>query len=321
MELSTEAKVGVVAAVVVAAMAVTIVALKPPAWEIEVEPVELLLKLQPRTSYVCDTHSAVTMNTERGWRRDVRVGIEVSSSHTWDVLAVEYDGTMTLRNTLDAVAIDLDAPMDMGFQYDSSEAGGAVPEGLETLAAFVGQSFKVKVSPRGEVLAVEGIEDIPLPRTVGRPGRAPLAGSTATGFTTEDGVREWFEGALRVYPPRAVAPGDTWEADARVARDLPFEVAQGARWTLRALRSGVAHIEMEREFEVEDDAPGGGAPVSFEVSGSGEGSLRIDRATGCILARRSESECEVSGGTDDIDMDMEMKMTFDMSMREKPPAP
>ena len=137
---------------------------------------------------------------------------------TWKCTGVNDDGTANLEQTIDRIQIGMNSPLAGQISYDSSTS--EVPEG--PLGAFMGpmitgmlhQSFKLKVSPTGEV------SDIQLPEKLvaafakqaevsqNRRGGLGIGGNAFD----EKGIKELIEQAVLPLPESDDAD-ETWSQE------------------------------------------------------------------------------------------------------------
>jgi FKBP-type peptidyl-prolyl cis-trans isomerase len=215
----------------------------------------------------------------------------------YDVLKVDEAGNMTTKTTFTGATFMMNGPMG-NIEYDSTQAEAKVPEPLKGIAAMLGQSFQVTMSPRGRVLDMQGAEamlqsvmekiDIP-----DKNMRAMMQDQMKAQFSAEN-LRKMTESGSAFYPEKPVAIGESWGGVAGIAPGLGINTTNS--WTLKERRDGIAIITASTTLE----APATTAPVQMgnmtvqnEMSGSGTGTMEVDEATGWV--RESEVKMVVSG--------------------------
>jgi hypothetical protein len=171
------------------------------------------------------------------------------------------------------------------ISYDSAQQATPSP-GAEPVAALLNQNYIVKLSPKGRVLDVNGVEQMKAEiRKKMPPGSedSPLGNITKT-FLDKEGIKETTESLLAVFPDKPVEPGQSW-SEKRVFK-AGFGRIEESKWTLQKQEGGVAMIGMTGTVRSNPSAPPGemqGMKLRFDLSGSQEATIRIVEATGLIL--------------------------------------
>lgn len=151
--ISVVARLGscVVAVAAVVASATAVAADAPVRWKFK--PGETL-------NYVLERGADGKMKLS-GSELGIKMGMVFDT--TWKVATVESDGTGNIEQTIDRIQINMESPLAGTVKYDSANAA-AKPAGPiwammgPVVEGMLGQTFKVKISPRGEV------SDIQLPQ-------------------------------------------------------------------------------------------------------------------------------------------------------------
>jgi hypothetical protein len=211
-----------------------------------------------------------------------------------DVLDVDGQGNMRVRYTYTWSRFKQVDPMST-VDYDSAQHSSP-PGGAEGFAALLGQSYTLRLSPRGKVLEVDGLKALAEAVQKKLPPGTNLSApnNPLTSFLDEQAVREMTEGLLGVYPDKPVEPGDSWTETKLVKRGLPMVVE--STWTLQGLEGGVARIGAAETLKSDPDAPpmdADGMKMKIDLSGSQAGTIRVEQATGLI--RTSSGRHQLKG--------------------------
>lgn len=170
------------------------------------------------------------------------------------------------------------------ISYDSAQQA-TPPAGAEPVAALVNQSYIVKLSPKGRVLDVNGVEQMKAEVQKKMPPGAedsPMGNVTKT-FLDKQGIKEMTEGLMAVYPDKPVEPGQSW-SEKRILKG-GFGRIEESKWTLQKQEAGIATIGMTGVVRSDPGAPPTdmqGMKLRFDLSGSQEATIRIVEATGVI---------------------------------------
>lgn len=209
----------------------------------------------------------------------------------WDVLDVDGQGNMRVRQTYIWSRFKQSSPMG-DADYDSSLPAGATA-GAEGFMALLGESYTMKLTPKGKVLDVNGVEEM-----VQAIGKKVPAGTDLTSpssplsfFLDKQGMKETEEGFLAVYPDEPVAQGASW-TEKRVTKH-GLAVISEQKWTLQKQEAGVATIVSTATVKSDPSAPpmdAGTAKIKVDVSGSEEGTIEMREATGLIASSRNRQQ-------------------------------
>jgi hypothetical protein len=244
--------------------------------------VPLQLKLAKGKTYyqrtVVDQHITQTvMNQQQVIDITIGMGMKL------DVLDVDATGNTRIRYTFNWCMSKQTGPMGT-LSYDSAQQA-TPPAGMESLAALLNQSYVIKLSPKGRVLDVNGVEQVKAAVQKKLPPGADTGpmGNVAATFLDKQGVKEMTEGVMAVFPDKPVEPGQSW-SEKRVLT-MGFGRIEESKWTLQKQEAGVAMIGQTSTIRSNPDAPpldAQGMKLRFDVSGSHEATIRIVEATGLV---------------------------------------
>lgn len=258
----------------------------------EMGEVELRLRLEPGKSYVFRVDTDQEISQKMG-DEEMETAMLRGFGYTWDVQEVDAEGNARIRVTTESVRFKVSGPTG-DIEYDSSDPSADVPDMVQPLAAVVGQAFSMTVSSQGRVLKVEGLEAMLEHSLEGAPG--PPEGKAARQAALqqsfgEDAVKEMIEQSLAVYPSQPVRVGQSWRRRLTTSRGMPMVI--DGTWTLKKRRRGVATLAYQGTMELSPPPALAQSGVKADFSGTQEGTLQLDEATGCI--RASQATFKVSG--------------------------
>jgi hypothetical protein len=289
--------------------------------------VTLQLKLaQGKTYYqrtVIDQHMVQTvMNMQQVLDQSLGTGVKM------DVLDVDGQGNMRIRRTYDWSMTKRTGPMG-NLDYDSAKQT-TPPPGAEPFAALLGQSYVVRISPKGEVLEINGVEEMQAAVRKKLPAGAQgdPAMSVLSQFLDKNSLKQMIEGELDVYPGKPVEVGESWNKK-RVVTPM-FELTIDSKWTLQKLENGVAIIATTSTSRSDANRPveTGGMKMRFDLAGTQGGTIRMQEATGLILLGQAQQQLKGEiklGDSDQGPPTMAIPVVFDtkvrMEMSDKPLEP
>jgi len=251
--------------------------------------VSLQLKLGKGQTYyqrtVIDQHLTQTiMSQQQVMDQGMGTGMKL------DVLDVDRQGNMRIRSTFNWSRSKRAGPMG-NVDYDSAKQPTPLA-GAEPFAALLGQSYIVKVSPKGEVLDVNGVEELQAAvRKKLPPGaEADPAMSALAQYLDKKGIQEMTESTLGVYPDKPIEVGETWSKKRVVSP--AFELTMESKWTLQKREAGVATIGTACSMRSNPDTPmdAGGMKMRFDLAGTQDGTMRMEEATGLILLAQARQQ-------------------------------
>lgn len=252
--------------------------------------VSLQLKLAKGKTYyqrtMADQHITQTvMNQSQTIDISVGVGMKL------DVLDVDSAGNMQIRHTFIWCLSKQTTPMGT-VDYDSARQA-TPPAGVEPLAALLNQSYVVKLSPKGRVLDIQGVEQMKEAVQKKVPGAAeggPM-GNVANQFLDKQGLKETTESLLAVYPDKPVEPGASWTQKETLTAG--FGRIEESKYTLQKQEAGIATIGATSTFRANPDAApmeAQGMKMRIDMSGTGEATIRVVEATGLIQMEQGRAQ-------------------------------
>ena len=258
--------------------------------------VKLELKLAKGKTYyqktVTDQQIAQTMmGQEQKMEQGIGTGLKLQ------VLDVDAQGNMRIQYTYLWSRLKQVNPM-VEIDYDSSRQS-PVPAGAEAFAGLVGQSYTVKITPKGKVLDVNGVEQLREAVLKKLPAGADtsLAMNPVAMYIDKQGVKQMVEMNMAIYPEKPVSPSDSWSKHLTMA--VGFTLVIDSKWTLQKEEAGVATIGVMATVRTDPNAPpieANGMKMKAQMSGTQEGTIRIVEATGLIVS--SQDRAQIKGQLD-----------------------
>jgi hypothetical protein len=247
------------------------------------------------------------------------VDISVGLGMKLDVLDVDSAGNMQIRYTFIWCMSKQPTPMGT-VNYDSAQQA-TPPAGAEPLAALLNQSYVVKLSPKGKVLDMQGVEQMKeaVQKKIPAGAEGGPMGNVANQFLDKQGLKEATESLLAVYPGKPAEPGASWSEKETLTTG--FGRIEESKYTLQKEEAGIATIGVASTIRANPDAPPmetQGMKMRIDMSGTGEGTIRIVEATGLIqMAQgRGQLKGEIKvGDTDQGQPMMAIPMTIDTNTK------
>jgi hypothetical protein len=242
-----------------------------------------------------------------------------------DVIETDGQGNMRIRYTYLWSRVKQDGPM-MNVDYDSAKQT-TPPAGAEGFAALVGQSYSMRISPKGKVLDVNGVKEMAAAVRQKLPPDADPANASSplASFLDEQAVREMTENAMAIYPEKPVEVGASWTTKQTMKRGMPM-VAE-AKLTLQKQEGGVATIGLTGTISPDSSSPVmdiQGMKMKVEMAGTQDSTMQMNEATGLVLNRKGKQDLKgqikvgaSAEGPFDMQIPMTMATTFTIDTSDK----
>jgi hypothetical protein len=209
------------------------------------------------------------------------------------VAAVNVDGTATLRQSIEAVSMDVTTPAGK-IAYDSTKPVGDAADPRvqsmgKTIGGMVGEAISVTITPTGAVRRIDGAARI-AEKLIDNLPRDPMSGGLAQNIKamlSDDALRSTLEQSFARMPDQPVSVGDTWTSEQAVGADATGKVVGTSTFTLKAVEgtgdAAVARIAVSLTLR-QQEVPGAGASAVMKLgAGSkGEGEVVFNVGAGRI---------------------------------------
>lgn len=168
--------------------------------------------------------------------------IEQSSSQTLNSVVedVAADGTATLRQTVEAIQMEMNSPM-MTLSYDSTapNAGGGPPNAIlkDVFSQLIGQPYTLVVASTGEIKKVEGVSQI-AEKMFKNVAEDPMMAGMLNGLRanmSDDAIRSMLTQSFPQFPEKPLKIGDSWDVQASAANPMLGTLVTAIKATLKAV--------------------------------------------------------------------------------------
>lgn len=174
------------------------------------------------------------------------MGFDISA----EVADVADNGELTMKMTYDRVRMLVSmGPVQLDFDSADPDKGGNNPASA-ALAAMVGKTITVKMTPQGKVLDIEGLDQL---------------GPQGAGFS------KLFDQMFNYFPDKPVGVGDSWEGKMKLPADGQMAADMKMVSTLKARKEGKAIIGVDATMS---------AKGAVSISGKMTGAMTVDEKTG-----------------------------------------
>jgi hypothetical protein len=302
------------------------VASAPPAYA-QAVPLRYQWKQGDIVSY--RTVVRTTSNATGGPRGPETFEQTLSQTIKLTVAAVNVDGTATLRQSIEAVSMDVSTPAGK-IAYDSTKPVGEdadprVQAMAKTIGGMVGEAISVTMAPTGAVRRIDGAARI-VEKLIGNLPRDPMSGGLAQNIKamlSDEALRSSLEQSFSRLPEQPVNVGDTWTSEQAVGADAAGKVIGTSTFTLKAITgtgdAAVARIAVSLALRQESVPSAGSSAVMKLGAGSkGAGEVVFSIGRGLIETNRMNTDMLTTvtmRGADGGTMTLQTSATTAMTMQ------
>jgi len=200
------------------------------------------------------------------------------------VLEVDNDGTIKMKMTFRAVAMKSsevrDGKVRSNIEYDSAKPPQTTSPELKSTTALVGQSLILTVSPRGEVVKIDGV-DAMVQRMATDIKSPDMRSFLIPVFERSvENMGRQMMGRIN-FAPEPVAIGDSWERPQTSPKSAP-QLSFG-EFTLMSIKDDIATIAVKSTSKPNPDAPLPGKNIrNIGALGTANGVIHVDAKTGLL---------------------------------------
>jgi hypothetical protein len=222
--------------------------------------------------------------------------IDQSTSQTLTSVAddVAADGTTTLRQTVDAIKMELNSPvLTMAFDSANPEAN---PNPTNTMlknifSQLIGQSYTVTMAATGEVKKVEGISQL-AEKMFKNVGQDPMLSGMFDGMKanlSDDAMKNLFTQSFAQFPDKPIKVGDSWNGQVSTANPMLGTLVTSLKSTLKSIDGDaggrVAHVAITVSVKRDSAKPVPPNPMGMTLDmgeSTGEGEQIFDVGAGLL---------------------------------------
>jgi len=208
---------------------------------------------------------------------------------SFEVLAVDDNQNMSIKTTYQNIHNRMEGPMGV-MEYDSTkpQQPGADNPMSAMYKAMVGHSFVMKLTPKGEILEIKGIDEMiakMIDKMATDEAMKQQMKETMKNFINEDKMKETSGSIVAALPQKPVGIGDSWTNKISVPIGFPMEI--DTTNTLTNHKDGIITIQTNAEIKSGEQ----GKPIKMgptKMKGWYKRTIQIDAATGWMVQRKED---------------------------------
>lgn len=237
-------------------------------------------------------------------------------------LGMEVEGTddtgfTTIKSTIKSVLYKLHDDSRQ-VDFDSVNGTSLTTNDAKMLNALIGQSFKIRLSPVGEINDFTGLSDVRERALSVVPGLSNAdkreTGNAALRLTATVNLTDTLENAFRLYPKKPVTLNERWSTDPVETIDWPC--LKQAIFKISDRRDGITNIKVYHDYKQNDNENHFNsveANMKMIVSGKVEGKASLDSATGLIKNYRGSGQLAGKLTVIDANGALQLPVTVDIT--------
>ena len=245
----------------------------------------LRLRLEKGKSYLLKvTMDQKIVQTVMG--NEQKITQKMGMGYAFDITDVDADGMMSGKVTYKSVVFEQQGPMGL-VKYDSENPPEKVHPMAAGFAALAGSSFTMKMTALGRVKELAGVSEM-LKKIISDLPDGPQKKIMAKQFETQFGdkaIGEMMENMMAYYPDKAVGVGGRWVQTMILSKGFPMTIEN--TYTLKDRKNGTAILGVASTIKPNKKAEPlkmGQMTMTYTMTGTQEGTLSMDEATGWIRA-------------------------------------
>ena len=246
------------------------------------QKVDLKLNLEKGKEYTQKTAVAnITKQTMMGQVMEINT---TATSTTFMELAEDNGKTDTYKIWYGDVGMSMTGMgQTQAFSSDTSSLETVDPMSA-VLASLTNKKFDAKITEKGMVEEVMGLEEMVKEATADMPGGPAMAAQIAGSFG-DDGLAKNLELTTDIFPEKGVKVGDSWTKEQFTSTGLPIIAI--TTYTLKSVDDGMAVVDVQANLET---APNNastemqGMEATQYYEGERNGTLNVDVASGWVTS-------------------------------------
>ncbi len=253
----------------------------------------LKLKLEKGVCYIFDfTTDQDISQTIQGQKHEM----QQSMGFKYELLVQDIDKEKNyiIKNTYTHASFFQNGPMGK-IEYDSSKPSKKVHPMAKGFAGLINQSFIIKMSEKGKVVDVTGVDkmmdkilkEMEFPTEAAR----KMTEKTMKKQFSDEALKNQMENLFLQYPEKPVGPGDKWTNSISLTGGFPMNIESA--YTLKNFQGDTAFIDIRSTISPNRSAEGlkmGNMTMKYNIQGVQTGTMEVNRNTGLTTSSNLEQK-------------------------------
>lgn len=278
--------------------------------------VNLKLQLKPGQTFELKTNNDTVYTFKVMGRNKTEID-DIKLDYTCSVESIDDKGNATLNATYKSIAYKLNTEENQ-FDFDSSNGTSLSSPSAKALNGLLGKSFKIVLSPTGEISDLPGLTEI---RSQAKKTLSDLYGTEkrdaediVTSVAGNLYVTEILENAFRLYPKKPIKADERWSIDPIATMDIPC--LKQSFYKISSKGSGLTYLKTFRNYtfnQNESNFTSSEKSGKFVVSGSVSGMTSIDDTSRLIKSYKGSGQLSGKFSIINANYSTELPVTIDIT--------
>jgi hypothetical protein len=195
---------------------------------------------------------------------------------------------------------------DKEKEIDASSASSSIEPADRLFSVFNNATIGAVVTSQGIIKSVSGVKELH-DKLYSLTDITPVAlenmPASAKQFFSDAFFKTSIEHNFKVYPPKPVKEGDTWELSDTLQSELQVPVK--ITYKLESLDDGIATISLSSDISIDEPIQVQGYTANANMDGNEEGKLKIKISSG--LLQSSETSFNIKGKIEILGKEISIK--------------
>ena len=276
----------------------------------EPEKLSIRLSLKEGETYNLKvlTEQKISVDDQGDMEQTVEIG------YKFNVEKIGEDGVIYGTVTYSSFYYSHSGGLEADVVYDSTNPSGDVPLMVKDFAFMTGKSFKIELTPVGEINSIEGVKELVEEALdtidIKDEGDRELFEENIEHNFSFKSVKEILKNYFFIYPEDPVSQGDSWEKE--IVNSTGFPMVLNNIWKFASVEEGILNLELDSKISTNPE----GYPIQIEhfildfevISGEQKGNLKLNEKTGWI--EKGEITQNINGDIGIGEVHLESKITY-----------
>ncbi len=229
---------------------------------------------------------------------DVILGLEVSELNKEDIL---------FSQTYQSLKVGMSSPMQ-GLDV-TMDSDGESNDLNKPLKSIIGKMVLVRVSKSGEVISVEGLEDLMKDLQT-----AQASGADIMQFFDEESIKKNFKTLFPIEYGKSYKVGDSWDLDNEDVSDMKMSMKN--KYTTTEVSKKKFGFDVMSNMSMTGEQEEQGMKMEIDMSGDFKGKGEMNTSTGLIQSYEQTGEMKgitTIAANEQMPMGMEIPMSIQMT--------
>jgi hypothetical protein len=235
---------------------------------------------------------------------------------TQEVLDINAEGVANVKLTYSRIRSEQENSMTGKQVFDSQDTtANSDNPSFVGFKQLVGQGFEYSITPQGKVTSVRGVDSL-FERVLSGVGdggpEVETIKKTLQASFGDEAMKSMMEQMMGHLPPAQVAAGDTWGGEVKIAGTMAMTVAN--EYKLESIEPDKAILSVTGEVKTDKGAglDLGIANVEYNLEGTTDGTMEIDRKTGLPVVIKMTQKLKGSTKVGPMSVPMEIDQEIEV---------